>query len=611
MPGPFLFAWIAAPVPFDPLVHAVEDEGISDLTISQQEGEFASLQITVINPFLGLLAAGRMQWCWLSWHDGAGLVPLFCGRLAGVPESVDGETVRLLFTARPINYETIRDDLAATLKVLPYWDTVWITGDSEDADNVLEAYGARWHIDRRSLAVTVSDELAGEDGTLTFGESDHVYDALTISYTGTPLGQVDIDAELAWTQGGAGSVDLTRRIYDAFMDHSYLVVAHPQSGIIQSMTGEGLASDWPEGGDSIDGGWTVNDATYCEELTDRLYTRYDYHVTYQAYTTGSDARADEIWAEEADNLANSWFRSDDWWSVDFPIYYLQQKTKFDWEADRRRIETLKCTMVADIQPLIAEAGLDENIGKITVNATDTVTEPDPVTGAMPIGDVRRRSYLNTDRGRASVEYLMLLARAQLRRGARIIEVECKVPWRLGVGATLRHNAQVVDYRLPGGEALGKVTAYEMSASGSGEHSVTITIGCAIGRDGAVAGHAGDPTWVDDGYVATGYQIMTGATLLAPTGDIAWQSLDDFEVDDDGIDLLTLDEFTAVESLEVKNGIKEQATVIDAADPVEAMRQLASEVCVQMVSLTDKEFETAFAPTVDPLPIPRTIDLEAA
>jgi len=82
-------------------------------------------------------------------------------------------------------------------------------------------------------------------------------------------------------------------------------------------------------------------------------------------------------------------------------------------------------------------------------------------------------------------------------------------------------------------------------------------------------------------------------------------------DDDGIDLLTLDEFTAVESLEVKNGIKEQATVIDAADPVEAMRQLASEVCVQMVSLTDAEFETAFTPTVEPMPIPRTIDLEAA
>lgn len=611
MPGPFFFKWIGAPVPFDPALHAAEDEGIAELTISQQEGEFASLQITVKNPFQGLLMPGRMQWCWLSWHDGAAPVPLFCGRLTGVPRSIHGETVELTFTARPIGYETLRDDLAATLKVLPYWDAVWITGDTEDADNVLEAYGARWHIDRRSLDVTISDEVEGEDGTLTFGEADHAYSELTISYTGTPLSQVDVDAELSWTQGGTGTIDLTESIYNAFLEHSYFVVAQPKSGIIQSMTGEGLASDWPEGGASLDGGWTVNDATYCEELTDWLYTRYDYHVTYQAYTTGADKRADEVWAKETDNLANSWFRSDDWYFVDFPIYYLQQKTKLDWKADRSRIETLKCTVVADIQPLIEEAGLDANIGKISPKATDTVTEPDTVTGDMPIGDIRRKSYLNTDRGRSSVEYLFLLAEAQLRRGARVVEVEFKVPWPLGIGVTLRHNAQVVDYRLPAGQATGKVTAYEMNASGAGEHSVTITIGCTIGHGGSAAEQAGEPTWVDDGYVDAGYQTMAGAMTLIPTRDIAYQTLDDFVVDDDGVDLLTLDEFSAVESLEVKNGIKEQAAVIDAADPVEAMRHLVSRVCVQMVPLTDAEFETAYTPTVDPMPIPRTIDLEAA
>jgi len=598
-------------VPFDPLLHAVEDEGIAELTITQQEGEFASLQITIRNPFQGLLAGGRMQWCWLSWHDGAALVPLFCGRLTGVPKSIAGETVQLTFTARPIGYETLRDDLAAELKVLPYWDVVWITGDTEDADNVLEAYGARWHIDRRSLDVTVSDEVEGEDGTLTFGESDHVYDALTISYTGTPLSQIDIDAELSWTQGGAGTIDVTERIYNAFLEHSYFVVAQPKSGIIQSMTGEGLASDWPEGGASLDGGWTVNDGTYCEELTDWLYTRYDYHVVYEAYTTGSDPLADAVWQEQKDNLANGWFRSQDWWFVDFPIFYLQQKTKFDWKADRGRIETLKCTVVADIQPLIEEAGLDANIGKIAPKATDTVTEPDAVSGDMPIGDVGRASYLNTDRGQSSVEYLLLLARAQLRRGARVVEVECNVPWAAGVGVSLRHNARVVDYRLPGGEATGKITAYEMTASGSGNHSVTITIGCTIGHGGTVAEQAGDPSWVDDGYLDAGYQKMAGATSLAPTGDIAYQTLDDFEVDDDGVNLLSLDASTAVESLVVKNGIKEQAAVIDAADPVEAMKHLASEVCVQLVPLTDAEFETAYTPTVEPMPIPRTIDLEAA
>ena len=614
MSGPYHFAWLADTAPFDPLAHAVEDEAITELSISQQEGEFASLQITVINPFSGLLAPGRMQWCWLSWDDGIGPQPLFHGRLTGVPESVDGETVRLLFTARPIGYEGIRDDLAETLKVLPYFDPVWVTGDTTDADNVLEARGARWHIDRCTHEVTTSDELIGEDGTITFGEADHLYDALSLSYAGQPLSAVEIEGTLSWTQGGSGTIDLTHRIYDEFMKHSSIIVAHPKSGIIQTMTGEGLAADWPEGGDSLDGGWTVNNATYCEELSDRLYTRYDYHVTYQAYTTGTDERVDKALEDgslDESNLSNSWFRSDDWWYVDFPVYYLKQETKFNWEADRSRIETIKCTVVADIQPILAEPLLEDYVGQIQVNASDTVTEPDAVTGVMPIGDVRRKSYLDTDRGQSSVEYLLLLARAELRRSARAVEVECRVPWPRGIGVTLRHNAEVVDYRLPGGLASGKVTAYSMDASGTGEHTVSITIGCAIGRGGTVAGQAGDPTWVDDGYVDPGYQQMTGATILAPTGDIAYQALTDFAIDDDGVDLLNLDEFSAVESLEVKNGLKEQAKVIDAADPLEAMRQLPTQVCVQLVKLTDTEFETNFAPTVEPMPIPRTIDLEAA
>ena len=605
------FAWCDAGDAFDPVAHAVEDEAITELSLSQQEGEFASLQITVINPFQGLLAPARKLWCWLSWDNDIVVQPLFHGRLAGVPESIDGETVRLIFAARPTGYDTLRDDLADTLKVLPYWDEVWITGDTEDADNVLEAYGCRWHIDRTTLAVTISDELIGEDGTLSIGEADHLYDDLSISYTGTPKSQVDIDATLTWKQGGSGSIDLTERIYNAFQEHDSLIIARPKSGIITTMTGEGLASDWPEGGASLDGGWTVNDATYCEELTDRLYTRYDYHVTYQAYTTGTDDRADAAIEEiGADNLSNSWFRTDDWWYVDFPVYQLKQNTKIDWKADRSRTEQLQCTLVADIQPLIAEAGLDENIGKITVSASDTVTEPDD-DGNIPIDDVRRASYLNTDRGALSVQYLLLLARADLRRSARVIEVECRVPWAHGVGATLRHNATIADYRLPGGLATGKITAYEMSASGTGAHTVSLTIGCAIGYGGTVAGLAGDPTYVDDGYVATGYQIMTGAVLVAPTDDIAYQTLDDFAIDDDGVDLLTLNEYTAVQSLEVTNGIKEQVEVSDAFDPLEAMKGLASRVCVQLVPLTDKEFETVYSPTVDPLPIPQTINLEAA
>ena len=64
--------------------------------------------------------------------------------------------------------------------MLPYYDPIWITGDRDDPDAVLNGYGAQWHIDRATLELTHSDELDGEDGTLTIGEADHTYDDFSV-----------------------------------------------------------------------------------------------------------------------------------------------------------------------------------------------------------------------------------------------------------------------------------------------------------------------------------------------------------------------------------------------------------------------------------------------
>ncbi len=61
-----------------------------------------------------------------------------------------------------------------TLRVRPWWDPVWILEERmDDPDTVLEARTQLWHIDRVTHAVTVSDIISGEDGTLAI--SDHDY----------------------------------------------------------------------------------------------------------------------------------------------------------------------------------------------------------------------------------------------------------------------------------------------------------------------------------------------------------------------------------------------------------------------------------------------------
>ena len=100
--------------------HHVEDEEVFAFRVDHAEGEFASLSIEIRNPRIGLLAPARKTWAWLSWNNGTAVIPLFFGRLVGVPSDLHQEMVTLAFTARPADYNAQKLALAETLKVAPY-----------------------------------------------------------------------------------------------------------------------------------------------------------------------------------------------------------------------------------------------------------------------------------------------------------------------------------------------------------------------------------------------------------------------------------------------------------------------------------------------------------
>jgi hypothetical protein len=104
--GPFYFAWCLPHelTDYGPQ-HYRTDEEIFNLEVSHAEGEFPAATIEIRNPRVGLLGPGRKVWAWISWRDPAGAVhPLFFGRLVGIPEEIENETVRLTFVARPRDY---------------------------------------------------------------------------------------------------------------------------------------------------------------------------------------------------------------------------------------------------------------------------------------------------------------------------------------------------------------------------------------------------------------------------------------------------------------------------------------------------------------------------
>jgi hypothetical protein len=140
MPGPFYLAWVdATDTAFTP-DHVRDDEGVFSFTVSQAEGDFAALEIDIRNPRVGLLSAGRKQWAWLSWDNGSDVVPLFFGRLVGIPNDIHLELVRLVFTVRPADYGEQKAALAETMRTPPFWDPVFIAQyKRDDPDVVLEA----------------------------------------------------------------------------------------------------------------------------------------------------------------------------------------------------------------------------------------------------------------------------------------------------------------------------------------------------------------------------------------------------------------------------------------------------------------------------------------
>lgn len=585
----FHFAWVdASETTFGP-EHEREDEEVFAFEIVHSEGDFAQLAVDIRNPHVGLLADGRDVWTWFAWtDDGAptdGATELFFGRLIGVPDALDEDEIRLVFIARPQGFDATKEALAETLKVQPYWDPIWIKEDRRDEpDAVLEARTQLWHIDRVSHNLTVSDILAGEDGTLEVGGS-FFRDSLDIAQGSPPVRRVEVEAELSWDQAAVGTVDLSARLIAAFK-----VAGTASNFAISSFTGEGLMRDWPEEGDRIGGGWEFDVCSV--ERTDGWVVPQDYQQVVMTNGTGK-----------------------------FPIWTLKPSLVARYDVSRQRVERVTFTLEADTQAILTEPG-DEEIIRISLASDDVGNPVDPADtdnpdGTLPIGDVRRRAYLPTERGRRSLEYLIAVARAELLSRARAVNVSFAIPFDDGLSLSCRKNARIADGRLPGGEATGKVIGYALSGNGdNGEFACTVTIGCTVGQGNTVSAAPGTPTYVADGYVETGWQVLSGATTVPIAGEVTYTEFGDIPPNDDGIDFLNLRADDIVVQMTVFNGETAQRAVLnefksDMAHAVEALNEVYTEVDFDLKVLKGGPFETHYPITVSSLMVPKTIDLEAA
>lgn len=606
MPGPFYFAWVDPDEEFDPDVHLRFDERVLSIEIDHAEGSLPSLTIALKNPKVGLLTAGRNVWCWLAWDNGTTIEPIFHGRLIGIPSDLHKEAVTLDFTARPADLVEQKLALATLLRELPYHDPLWVDAEDTNPDIVLEARSALFHSGRVDHTVTISDILQGEDGTITV--DDHIYASLKVSYGQTPLREVAMTANLKWLQKGTGEIDLTTMLWEKFRD-----AGSPfRWPLIGSFTSDGILADWPQPLDDIDGGWSVSPNMTVEGA--------DYNVRYNYQ---------KVWVDQTDNTQDSWRFSSPFdvrppvlyhlgwvtWTATFQVLPILQHFVCQWDAERDRSETVKFTLQADVQPILVDPeGSDREEIEIS---SDFVDKPIDPGGIMPIGDLRRNCYFPTDRGQLSLQYLLLLARAKLRYRSRAITMSFRIKgWLVATGLSCRKSVLLVDDRLPGGQALGKITSYKMVANKS--MYADITIECACGYGVALPISPGGDDVYADAY-AVGYTATEGSSVTVLDGELAYDAIDVGVVDDDGVDLFNITPETAVVSLTVTNGPTVQQGVIDEEcakigappDPIEALRNAITKVDLELVPVEGGAFHTDYEVVTEKLVIPKMVDLEAA
>ena len=617
----FYWAWIDEGEEFDPVAHAREDEEVYAFTLTGTEGDFDGLTLEVKNPRIGLLNPGRKVWGVLSFWDGVASepTPLFLGRLIGVPTNMFATVVTLSFTARPADFVEQKTSVAETLKVLPYYDPIFVSPDSwGDPDVVLEAYSRLWFIDPVTGEVSTTDFLVGEDGTEEVTEDEHFYDDMEVTLNTVPARAVSMVATIPWTQSDEGFVDLTNRIRDLWLPDQ----------IPSSFTMPGLISDWPKPGSDFGSGWQVVSGS----MTDVSYIMpkvvipdiFAWQGIVPDLPLGSVVFPLKVTGEShSGEKAGYNFNYE---LVVAARNFAVPQLSVAYKAGREFGQIVTFTLFTDQQSIVTMPGDDEALSiNLSANSVSDYTED----GTLPIGDVRRRSYVHTERGIQSVEHLLLVARAHLIAKSRAVETKFVMPFKDALRLkSLRKNALLHDHRLPGGQAAGKVCAYVFSLSGDdGAAIAAITIGSSVGYGGSYVAVPGVGDWVEDDWVEDDWQEMKGEIKLSDTEDVQF-TIPEFTAFDDGIDFIRgLNDKNAVLQCSMANPPGAQAgaitsagagmvdewknTVVDQAAISSILKGIPTKITVQMVPMEGGPFKQEVVISVSDLVVPKQIDLEAA
>jgi len=462
-------------------------------------------KVTVQNPGIGGIVAGSSRYYCLVDDD----IEICRGKMLSLPSTLGGAKIELEFHCKPPNSDGLLEAAADALRLgeVDYdpnapaadreaaeaYDPLFVPRDPDDPASALAGRPEIWRWDRKTLAITrthVTDGSVTHDLGRNGLVGKSLSDGPSLRLTQPPKAITKSRLTASWTQEAKGRQSVAINGNITTFSWQDFIQAFPRPG-----DSIGANSGWTFALASIDSvidapvstftirggkfGLASNGSIKCRPKT-ISYTvcpAYDYRQQRQEYIALSlragvqDILYDDESQEKPEELELA------------PLHVDNVTPEWVYE-DPDTLERMHYAIGDEV--LASDKAW---ICLIPHDAMENFAVRDPDTGETiwqrsdkraPLADNRSPRFADTFRGIRVIRHgLRRLQRIVLKR-SRCAEVSFDVPWALGRDITCDHSCRVEHPRLPGGEAMGKVTGVTLQIDGP-RKTVSVTISCPVGN----------------------------------------------------------------------------------------------------------------------------------
>lgn len=539
-------ALVEGGTPFDPAAHRRRDLPVKRVSLSgTEEGEVDRLGLVCIRRTdAPILEPGAPRWVHLSRElaDGS-LKHMGYGYVIPTPQREDDEFETYEFNLSPMDWADRKLAAAVQMKILPFFDDTTVAPDARfDVTEILDGYSSVPHCHRSTHAVSFA-EITGAGAQIIEAPAPWM-PGPQVKVIGVPIAGVDIDATAEWTQSRDGDFDATEMVEQAF-DRKRL----------STLTPEEFERAWfkPNSDVNGDSGWKVLEATLVRRfdlpVVDFPVLAGPFRGPSSTYNFVQDQQLTNPIAKEM-SFERAWYRTS--LKLGWTIRQKRIERIFAsvnnggqmWAGGERKTLSIRLEDVSrdDITPYWRPGGkykagqlwkVGDTVYSCLADHQATFSFAQDVLGTGPQGGIVQRwaeaigdqsplgnraasTYWISTRGEATLQNLLLKARAMIVHSQRCVEIKFRHlltdelldlttahRCRLRAPADMLRGAPAGD-----GVVVAKVYDYEIVSDQDDEY-VEVTLRASIGSGDVWTGGNGLVTQTGEGWDRILYEGYAG------------------------------------------------------------------------------------------------------